>query len=87
MTALGVVISLIGAAMVSVSYFNWRYDWNYRYARWLGGTLFRANPLRKPLDQLAEAKLMRGVYREFSSGLLLLIGGILLILGIPLIGR
>ncbi len=72
---------------MSVAYFNWRYDWNYRYAKWLRATLFGASRLRKPFDQLAEAKLMRGFYREFSSGFLLMLGGIFLILGISLIGR
>jgi hypothetical protein len=77
----------MGAALVSVAYFNWRYDWNYRYGKWLRATLFGASRLRKPFDQLAEAKLMRGFYREFSSGFLLLLGGIFLILGFSLIGR
>ena len=87
MTGLGILVSLMGAAMVSVSYFNWRYDWNYRYAKWLSATLFRANPFRKQFDQVAEAKLLRGFYRNFSSAFLLLLGAVLLILGIPLIGR
>ena len=48
---------------------------------------FRANPFRKQFDQVAEAKLLRGFYRNFSSAFLLLLGAVLLILGIPLIGR
>jgi hypothetical protein len=45
----------MGAAMAVVAYLNWRYDWNYRYAKWLAATLFGANPLRKPFDHVAEA--------------------------------
>jgi hypothetical protein len=74
----------MGAALVSVAYFNWRFDWNYRYAKWLGATLFG---LRKPFGELADAKFMRVFYRELSSGFLVLFGGILLILGISLFGR
>ena len=87
MTGLGVLVALMGVALVSIAYFNWRNDWNYRYAKWLRATFLGASPLRKPFDRLADAKLMRGFYREFSSGFLLLFGGILLILGISLIGR
>ena len=68
----------MGAAMVLVGYFNWRYDWNYRYAKWLIANL---PPRRKLSDRVADARLMRGFYRGFSSGVLLLAGGVLLILG------
>ena len=87
MTGLGVLVALIGAALMSVAYLNWRYDGNYRYAKWLTATLFGASSLRTSLDRLADAKLMRRLYRGFSSGVLLLFGGTLLILGLSLFGR
>ena len=46
-----------------------------------------ASSLRTSLDRLADAKLMRRLARGFSSGVLLLFGGTLLILGLSLFGR
>jgi hypothetical protein len=71
--------------MLWFAYFNWRYDWNYRYAKRLRATLFGASPLRRSLDRLAETRLARISSRWFSSGYFLVFGVALLILGISIV--
>jgi hypothetical protein len=73
----GLLIALLGAAIVWFAYVNWRYDLTYRYAKWFQANLFGRRP--------TETRLERIIYGAFSSAFLVLFGGALLSLGISLI--